>query len=123
MNSTGIRQDALSKLLLSLIAALPAALLWQSFDPKAVVRAEQPIKPLARRGGCPSDYTSWDEYCIPSVYARGAIERVGSYCPHGFETQGNYCLSFPKAHEAIPKIGYSCPPDWDPSGSYCLKRS
>lgn len=104
--------------LFSLLAALLLAALLlpsESF-------AQQPVKPLPRRGGCPSDYTTWDEYCVPSDYARGAIERIGSYCPSGFETQGAFCLSFPKGREAIPKIGYSCPPDWDPSGSYCLRR-
>lgn len=123
MSSSRTRQRAFWGLVLPLSLALPAGLLWQSLDPGSVARAEQPIKPLPRRGGCPSDYNSWDDYCVPSVYARGAIERVGAYCPHGFETQGNFCLSYPKAHEAIPKVGYSCPPDWDPSGSYCLRRS
>lgn len=84
--------------------------------------AQQPVRPLARRGGCPSDYSSWDAYCIPDASARGAIERIGSYCPSGYENQGVYCVSFPNGREVIQKIGYSCPPDWDPSGSYCLKR-
>ena len=122
MSCSGVRQRIFAVLVSPLSLALPAGVLWQCLEPGGAARAEQPIKPLARRGGCPSDYNSWDEYCVPSVYARGAIERVGAYCPYGFETQGNFCLSYPKAREAIPKIGYSCPPDWDSSGSYCLRR-
>lgn len=86
------------------------------------VLAQQPVRPLPRRGGCPSDYSSWDNYCIPSIGARGAIERIGAYCPSGFESQGSYCVTFPNGREAIRKIGYSCPPDWDSSGAYCLMR-
>ena len=80
----------------------------------------QPIRPLAKRGGCPSDYSSWDSYCIPTPSARGAFERIGAYCPQGFESSGEYCVAFPNGKEAILKIGYSCPPAWETSGTYCL---
>ena len=80
----------------------------------------QPVRPLARIGGCPTDYISWDSYCIPARTVRGAFERIGSYCPTGFETSGAYCVAYPNTREASPKVGYSCPPGWDASGSYCL---
>jgi hypothetical protein len=80
----------------------------------------QPIRPLAKRGGCPSDYSSWDNYCIPTPSARGAFERIGAYCPQGFESSGAYCVAYPNGREAILKIGYSCPPTWENSGNYCL---
>ncbi len=80
----------------------------------------QPIRPLPKKDGCPSDYSSWDGYCLPGRSARGAIERIGAYCPTGFEASGAYCVAYPQGREAIPKVGYSCPPGWDSSGAYCL---
>ena len=88
--------------------------------PPAAFAAPQPVRPLPRLGGCPSDYSSWDSYCIPSRSARGALERIGAYCPVGFETSGAYCVAFPNGREAIGKVGYSCPPGWETSGAYCL---
>jgi hypothetical protein len=88
--------------------------------PAPLLAGAQPIRPLIKKGGCPSDYSSWDGYCLPSRSARGAIERIGAYCPRGFETSGEYCVAYPQGKEAIPRVGYSCPPGWDSSGAYCL---
>lgn len=88
--------------------------------PAAVQAGPQPVRPLPRRGGCPSDYVSWDSYCIPVRTSRGAFVRFGAYCPRGFESSGDYCVAFPNSREAITKVGYSCPPGWETSGDYCL---
>lgn len=111
------RREPLTFLLAGLELVLMAGLLQPTMS-----MAQQPVRPLPRRGGCPSDYSSWGDYCLPNASATGAIERVGAYCPSGFETQGAFCVSFPNGREAIQKVGYSCPPDWDGSGNYCLKR-
>jgi len=111
-----------SKVLSSWFLGGLVVFLLHSLSISTPVLAGQPVKPLPRRGGCPSDYTTWDDYCVPGSHARGAIDRIGSYCPSGFEIQGAYCLSFLNGREAIQKVGYSCPPDWNPSGSYCLRR-
>ena len=105
---------------LLLLAALGLGILW---CPGVVEAGPQPIRPLTKRGGCPSDYSSWDNYCLPSRTARGAFERIGAYCPQGFETSGEYCVAYPNGREAILKIGYSCPPAWESSGAYCLAPS
>ncbi len=102
---------------LLLLAALGLGSLW---CPGVVEAGPQPIRPLPKRGGCPSDYSSWDNYCLPSRTARGAFERIGAYCPQGFETSGEYCVAYPNGREAILKIGYTCPPAWESSGAYCL---
>lgn len=122
MNSLCCLQLFSSRFLTSFLVYVFGIVVIQGFGLLDPSLAQQPVKPLPRRGGCPSDYTSWGDYCVPGDQARGAIERIGSYCPSGFEIQGAFCLSFPGGSEAIPKIGYSCPPDWDSSGSYCLRR-
>ncbi len=103
------------RLILPLGLVLP--LLWHA---PAALAGPQPVRPLPRLGSCPSDYSSWDSYCIPSRSARGALVRIGAYCPFGFETSGAYCVAFTNGREAIGKVGYSCPPGWEPSGAYCL---
>jgi hypothetical protein len=89
----------------------------------ACLAGPQPVRPVPKRGSCPSNYSSWDSYCIPNRSATGVIDRIGAYCPSGFEGSGEYCVAYPKGREAIIKIGYSCPPDWDSSGNYCLSPS
>lgn len=102
------------------LAFLLLQLFVSALLPLAAIAGPQPIRPMAKKGGCPSDYSSWDGYCLPGPSARGAIDRVGAYCPYGFEASGEYCVAYPQGKEAIPKVGYSCPPRWESSGAYCL---
>ena len=79
---------------------------------------ELPAVPLAKRGSCPSGFSTSGNYCTPSSNARFAVEKVGS-CPSGYSTSGSYCLASANAKYAVPKAG-NCPAGYSTSGDYCL---
>lgn len=75
--------------------------------------------PLAKKGSCPSGYSTSGQYCSPGSNARFAVPRVGS-CASGYHTSGDYCLASSAGSKlAVPKVG-SCPSGFHTSGDYCL---
>ncbi len=78
-----------------------------------------PPVPLAKKGSCPSGYSTSGQYCSPGSNARFAVPKMGS-CPSGYHTSGDYCLASSASSKlAVPKVG-SCPSGFHTSGDYCL---
>ena len=55
--------------------------------------AQQPVRPLARVGGCPLGYYASGSYCLSSPSnEREAIKKTGNSCPLGWFSSGSYCV-------------------------------
>ena len=104
-----------SRLLHSVAAVTLACLAWAG-----IAQAQLPAAiPLAKKGSCPSGYSTSGQYCSPGSNARFAVPKVGS-CPSGYHTSGDYCLaSSANSKLAVPKAG-SGPSGYHTSGDYCL---
>jgi len=88
----------------------------------ALALAGPAAQSVAKKGSCPSGYSTSGAYCKPNSGARFAVAKVGS-CPSGYSTSGDYCLAnADSSRHAVPRSS-SCPSGYSTSGDYCLAHS